>query len=277
MTTGSNETPTDTDAVQARLSTALTIVDDAAALALRMFGERDALTIESKGLQDWVSDADRGVEDRIRAALRQACPDDGIVGEERATVAGESGYTWVIDPIDGTTLYVNGAPGWCVVLACVHRGRTVLGVIADPIARETYHAMRGAGTFLNGKPVDAASVQRLDQGSVSVGHSARDPIEPTLAVLRALLEAGGLYQRTGSGANCLAMVAAGRLIGYVEFHMNAWDCLAAMLLIEEAGGRVEGFDMQTMLASGGRVIAAAPGVYEALHAIAADAFDGNGV
>lgn len=268
-----SEIPSDPDAgVRSRLQAALAIVDDAAGFALQMFGERDALTIEAKGRQDWVSDADRGVEDRIRAALQRAFADDGIVGEERATVDGTSGYTWVIDPIDGTTLYVNGAPGWCVVLACVHRGRTVLGVIADPIARETYHALRGGGTFVNGARVSVASVARVDQGSVSVGHSARDPIEPTLAVLRALLAAGGLYQRTGSGANCLAMVAAGRLIGYLEYHMNAWDCLAAMLLIEEAGGTVEPFDMDTMLTSGGRVIAAAPGVYDALHTMASEAF-----
>jgi len=255
-----------------RLNAAERIVDEAAALALSLFGDRDSLTIESKGLQDWVSEADRGVEDHIRQALGDAFADDGIRGEERADVEGTSGYTWVIDPIDGTTLFVNGSPGWCVVLACVHAGRTVLGVIVDPIARERFTALRGHGAQLNGRPMAVADVNALTQGSVSVGHSSRDPIEPTLAVLRALLEAGGLYQRTGSGALCLSMVAAGRLIGYVEYHMNAWDCLAALLMIEEAGGTVTPFDMDTLLERGGRVIAGAPRVHGALQAMADEAF-----
>ena len=264
----------DTNAeLDTRFDAAQAIVADAAAFALSLFGQRDTLTIESKGAQDWVSEADRGVEDRIRAALTDAFPDDGIVGEERDEVPGSSGYTWVIDPIDGTTLFVNGSPGWCVVLACVHAGQTVLGVIVEPIARESFSARRGHGAFLNGAPMRVADVGAVTEGSVSVGYSARHPIEPTLAVLRALLEAGGVYQRTGSGAMCLVMVAAGRLIGYLESHMNAWDCIAALLMIEEAGGTVEPFDMATMLPHGGRVIAGAPGVYEALHAMAGTAFD----
>jgi len=265
--------PSDADAVAdadlgARLATAERVVDDAAALALSLFQDRASLVVESKGLQDWVSEADRGVEDRIRTALAEAFPDDGILGEEREAVAGTSGYTWVIDPIDGTSLFVSGSPGWCVVLACVHAGQTVLGVIVDPIACDRFTARRGQGVQLNGTPIRVADVADLTQGTVSVGHSTRGPIEPTLSVLRALLEAGGMYQRTGSGALCLSMVAAGRLIGYLEFHMNAWDCLAALLFIEEAGGRVEPFDMDNMLRQGGRVIVGAPRVYDALWAMA---------
>jgi len=251
-----------------RFAAAHGIVAAAATTALRLFGELDSLTIELKGRQDWVSEADRGVEREIRVALGAAFPDDGIIGEEHANTTGTSGYTWVIDPIDGTSLFVAGSPGWCVVLACVHRGETVLAAIIDPIARETFLARRGHGATFNGQAMRVSPATGLDQGSVSVGHSARVPTAPTLAVLDALLAAGSLYQRTGSGALCLCMVSAGRLIGYIESHMNAWDCIAGMLLIEEAGGRVERFDMADMLESGGRVIAAGPGVYDALLAVA---------
>ena len=167
-----------------RFAAAQGIVTAAAGTALRMFNDRDRLTIESKGRQDWVSEADRGVELQIRDALDEAFPDDGIIGEELADTVGRSGYTWVVDPIDGTTLYVNGAPGWCVVLACVRDNETVLAIIVDPIACETFLARRGQGATLNGLPMRIAAATALDHGSVSVGHNARVPNEPTLAWLR---------------------------------------------------------------------------------------------
>jgi myo-inositol-1(or 4)-monophosphatase len=99
------------------------------------------------------------------------------------------------------------------------------------------------------------------------------PPEQTVLVIDSLLKANGMFRRTGSGALDLAYVAAGRFIGYVEPHMNAWDCLASILLIEEAGGTVEPFDMQTMISSGGRVIVAGTNVYEAVHSMAVAAYD----
>ncbi len=183
-----------------------------------------------------------------------------------------SGRTWVIDPIDGTTSFVNGIPGWCVVLACTDEERCLLGVIRDPVADETYVARRGAGATLNGRPIRANAATGVDQGSTAVGHNLRVPPAQTLALLDRLLNAGGVFYRCGSGALMLCYVAAGRLLGYCEPHMNAWDCVAALLIIEEAGGRVRGFDMKRMLAAGGRVVAGGPNVYPVLLEMSNDAF-----
>ncbi|MEZ5885222.1 MAG: inositol monophosphatase family protein, partial [Paracoccaceae bacterium] len=109
----------------ARYAAARRIAKSAGALALGYFRNWHDLTIDVKGHQDFVSEADRNVELAIRAELAKAFPDDGIVGEEGAPAAGSSGYTWVIDPIDGTTNFVNGIPQWCVIIACVHQGQTV--------------------------------------------------------------------------------------------------------------------------------------------------------
>lgn len=258
---------------QQRHDAALVIVTQAAEHALELFRSRDALDIEVKGLQDWVSNADKSVEDLIRAALAEAFPEDSIVGEEHANKQGSSAFTWVIDPIDGTTNFVNRTPGWCVVLACVEGDQTVVAAVRDPIPNETYSAIRGRGARLNGESIYCSKLDALNKGTLGVGHSPRVPPGQTVRLIDALLKAGGLFRRSGSGALDLAYVADGRLLGFVEPHMNAWDCLASMLLIEEAGGTVEPFDMATMLPSGGRVIVAGANVYEEVRQMAVKAYE----
>lgn len=255
------------DPAESRLEFARNTVAAAAQTALELFQDRDNLNIEVKGLQDWVSNADKSVETQIRAALEEAWPEDSIVGEEHGKVSGTSGYTWVIDPIDGTTNFVNGTPGWCVVLACVKGDETVCAVICDPVSRETFSALKGHGAWVNERRLQVHTATSLDAGTLGVGHSSRVPARQTLDLLAQLLANRGLFRRGGSGALDLAYVAAGRLIGYVEPHMNAWDCLASLLFIEEAGGRVEPFDMAQMLEGGGRVVTACPGVYDEVLAL----------
>lgn len=254
-----------------RRDAGLEIVKAASQTAKQFFSEIDKLVIEAKGKQDLVSDADKGVEAQIRDALAKAFPEDGIIGEEHGRIESTSGYTWVIDPIDGTSSFVVGMPGWCVVLACVFEDKVVISIIIDPIADETYLAVRGEGATLNGRSMSVSNSQRLDEGSIAVGYSARIPEQPTLDVLNSIVNAGGIYFRCGSGALMLCYVAAGRLLGYCEQHMYPWDCIAALHLIEEAGGVVEAFDMATMLASGGRVLTACPAVYPQLQNICDEA------
>ncbi|MEJ6747674.1 MAG: inositol monophosphatase family protein, partial [Yoonia sp.] len=102
-----------------RLDAAKAITRDAGAFALAFFRNISALDIQSKGVQDMVSNADLEVETFVRTQIAAQFPKDGIVGEEHGNVASKSGWTWVIDPIDGTANFVAGIPQWCVILACV--------------------------------------------------------------------------------------------------------------------------------------------------------------
>ena len=237
-------------------------------LALEYFNDRDNLVVDSKGAQDWVSEADKNVETFIRDKLSEAWPDDGIFGEEHGARTGTSGFDWVIDPIDGTTNFVNGIPAWTIVLAGVTKAGTEVGVIHEPNVSETYVAERGKGAVLNGMPMSVAKDVPLSAGTVSVGYSNRVEAENVLPVLAAVMKGGAMYHRNASGALSLAYVAAGRLLGYVEEHMNAWDCLAGQLLISEAGGIIEDQDVYEMIRKGGRVIAGTPEVFSELKAIA---------
>lgn len=256
------------DTLAARLDFARNLAEAAGAKAMDYFRDLGSLSIEKKGHQDMVSDADRGVEQFIRRKIAEHFADDGILGEEFGGEAGSSGFTWVIDPIDGTGNFVSGIPAWTIVIACAEEGRTVAGVIHDPNVDETFSAARGGGAFLNGRPMHIATGVTLNDGSVGTGFSNRVPGEQITRFVTALVANGGVFYRNASGAAMLAYVAAGRLIGYYEPHMNAWDCIAGLLMIEEAGGRVLQFDGKTMLAEGGEVLAASPDVFGDLEKLA---------
>ncbi|WP_421857747.1 inositol monophosphatase family protein [Oricola sp.] len=255
-----------------RLAFAIDLTQRAGTFAAEFFSSIDTLEIESKGHQDLVSNADRDTETFIRNAIAEHYPEDGIFGEEHAPVAGTSGRVWVIDPIDGTANFVRGIPAWCVTLACANRGVTEIGVTCEPSSGETFWAARGKGAFVNGKPMRISSSQSLSDGSVAVGFSRRVASAPVITIVEDILAQGGVFFRNASGALMLAYVAAGRLIGYIEENMNSWDCLAGLLMIEEAGGRVMPLDPETVVENGAQIVAAAPAIYPQLGEIATKAF-----
>ncbi len=240
---------------------------EAGELALSYFSRGASLVVDRKGQQDWVSEADKEVELFLRKRIAEAWPLDGIFGEEHGAASGDSGFDWVIDPIDGTTNFVNAIPNWTIVLAGVSDARTHLGVIHDPNMSETFAAVRGRGATLNGVRISVASGVDLADGTVAVGYSNRVEAANVIPVVREVMAHGAMFHRNASGALSLAYVAAGRLLGYLEEHMNAWDCLAGQLLIEEAGGVVEMQNANDMIARGGRVVVGTPDVFETLKAI----------
>ncbi|CAN7236388.1 inositol monophosphatase family protein [Mesorhizobium sp. LjNodule214] len=261
-----------TNDLDARMRFAIDLARRAGELGLKYFRDLENLIIESKGHQDLVSDGDREVELFIRAAIAADYPQDGIVGEEHEAVAGSTGYVWVIDPIDGTANFVRGIPAWCVVIACARDGETVVGVIHEPSTGETFHGHRGGGAFVNGRPIKASQASSLSEGSVGTGLSNRAATEHVAVLIRLIMAEGGVFFRNASGALMLAYAASGRLLGYVEEHMNAWDCLAGMLLVEEAGGTVLKPDPTTVLRDGTLVIASGTAIYPKLQTLCSEAF-----
>jgi myo-inositol-1(or 4)-monophosphatase len=263
-----------TDDADDRLRFAIDVARRAGDLGLKYFRAPESLNIESKGHQDLVSDGDREVELFVRREITAAYPDDGIVGEEHAPVKGASGHVWIIDPIDGTANFVRGIPAWCVIIACAKDGVAHTGVVHEPSTGECFAARRGGGAHLNGKPIKVTSASSLTEGAVGVGVNNRTPPENAVPLIASLLAEGGLFYRNASGGLMLAYVAAGRLIGYAEEHMNAWDCLAGLLIIEEAGGRVFAPDPATVIEKGTLVLAGGPGVFGQIKAMTDHAFHG---
>lgn len=258
---------------QDRHQTALTAANRGAQLALTHFRAIDSLVIEEKGHQDLVSNADREVESLIREYLGDVYPDDGIVGEEFENKPSDSGFTWVIDPIDGTASFVRGRPGWCVVIAGVYSDETVVAVVQDAVADEVFDAVKGGGARLNGNAISPSTSVSLADGATGVGFSNRFPSHLCVQLIAALVDQHqGVFYQNGSGALMLVYVASGRLVGYAEPHMNPWDCMAALLIIKEAGGRVQSVDQATMMKHGERVVAGCSGVFDQLAQLTDDIY-----
>ncbi|MEE9315467.1 MAG: inositol monophosphatase [Rhizobiaceae bacterium] len=260
--------------IQARLEFAKLLAREAGEKALVYFRSIGDLVIESKGIQDMVSNADLEVETFIRERLLSTFPDDGLVGEEHGKVPSKSGYTWVIDPIDGTANFVSAIPAWCVILACVHEDKTKIAAIHEPCQDELFWGALGEGAFMNDTPLNVSNTSGLDVGNLGVGMNGRTATNLITKFIDMLVNRGGLFYRNASGGLMLSYVAAGRLIGYAEPHMNAWDCLAGQLLIAEAGGCIETQSADAMLVDGGRVVASGPTIFDELITMADEAFTG---
>lgn len=245
------------------------IAREAGALALDYFDRRDTLVIETKrDLQDVVSIADREVERLIRERIAAQFPDDGFLGEETGFEAGSSGYSWAVDPIDGTAPFVNGLPTWCVSIAVVHEDLPVVGVIAVPCTGELFSSAQGRGASLDGKRLTLDPARTIRNSLTGIGSNSHVSPEKAGRIITGLLAGGGNYIRNGSGALMLAYVAAGRLVGYLEPYMHAWDCLAGYCLVQEAGGRHLPFPLDGGNAKGGTVVLAAnPSAWDDLFAL----------
>ena len=256
-----------TAAIAARYALAQSIARQAGLQALAWFLKRDELVIESKGLQDMVSAADKDTELYIRAQVLERFADDGFLGEEGGLDHADADYLWVIDPIDGTACFVNGMHAWCLSIAVTYQGKPVIGVVYDPNSDEMFHACAGQGAFVNQLPMQAHGASSISDGVMGVGFSHRVPVSSFVPFMDRLLSGGGMFIRNGSGALMLSYVAAGRLIGYYEPHINSWDCLAAIVLVQEAGGRVNDFLANNGLHDGNPIIAAGPQLYAPLLAL----------
>ncbi|VUS55581.1 inositol monophosphatase family protein [Klebsiella spallanzanii] len=227
---------------------------------------RDAgLQIDKKARQDFVSQADLFVEKEIKSWLKTHCPQDGFLGEESGLESGEQG-TWVLDPIDGTTNYIQGMDYWCISLAYVRQNTLELGIIYAPDRHEFFFARRGKGAFLNDQRL---TLREPDPETVIIGmgRSSRAPAENYTHAIARVLNAGMEYRRFGAGALMLAHVATGQVHAYYEEHMNSWDALAGMLLIVEAGGASNNFLADDGLLNGNLVLAGCAGVQARLSAL----------
>lgn len=258
------------DDLSQRFALAKSLAAEAGQLALDYFNNRQNLVIETKrDPQDVVSIADRNVESFIRDAVSRSFPADGFLGEEYGLTKGTSGFTWVVDPIDGTSPFVNGMPNWCVSIGIIWNEEPVVGVINAPVHREVYAAAKGQGATLNGETIKVDPTRTVQKAVTGIGSNAYVTPEEIGRLISELHRRGGNLFRNGSGALMLAYVAAGRLVGYYEPYMHAWDCAAGFCLAQEAGAYTYPFPMDDQgLKTGHKVFAAAPGAKEELLAIA---------
>ncbi|WP_289857168.1 inositol monophosphatase family protein [uncultured Muribaculum sp.] len=225
------------------------------------------LDIRTKATEaDVVTIADRESERLIIDGIHAAYPGHAILSEESGEEAGSgSGWRWIIDPLDGTTNYSQGLPLFSVSIALEHDGQVVTGVVYAPYTDELFHAVRGEGAFLNGRPISVAGKERLAECVVSTGfpvdkHQTADNNLDNVS--RIMPQVRGL-RRLGSAAIDICYVAAGFLDGYWELNLHRWDVAAAELILAEAGGVSSRFRPDR----GEAVVAGSPKIHDSLKSL----------
>lgn len=193
---------------------------------------------------DLVTDVDRSSEALIVSSLLKARPDDSILGEEGSSRNGSTAITWVIDPLDGTINYLYGIPIFAVSIAASLGGRSVVGVVHDPVAEETFAAFEGGGATLNGQELHVVPSGRpLAEALVGTGFSYLSATRAAQArLLSVVLPEVRDIRRAGSAALDLCSVACGRLDAYFESGLKPWDLAAGGLVAREAGASLVALD-----------------------------------
>jgi myo-inositol-1(or 4)-monophosphatase len=250
----------------------------ASRVLLRHFDHLERLTVTAKNRNDFVSEADTQAEREIIQILRKTYPNHGILAEETGEQPGQDDYQWVIDPLDGTTNFLHGIPHFAISIAFRHKNRLEAGLVYDPIRQEMFTASRGEGAQINDRRIRVSGIIQLENALLGTGFPFRHP-QHQAAYLRFF---GSLFgkcveiRRAGAASLDLAYVASGRLDGFWEIGLKAWDIAAGVLIVQEAGGLISDFDGGNDFMKSGNIVAGNPKVLKALLQEMRPHFEGKG-
>lgn len=234
---------------------------------MELWANRRHLGVSSKRAGDFLSEADLAAESHIHDILLGARPGDGWLGEESGA-SGASQRRWIVDPLDGTTNFLRGIPHWAVSVALEVEGQLTIGVVHDPVNKETFAAQLGKGATVNGVPIRVSATDTLTSAlfgtGVPFGQMAH--IDEHAADIARLMPHCAGVRRMGAAALDLAYVAAGRLDGFWERHLNLWDIAAGLVLLREAGAKVTGWEPNERPEDSGTVVTAPPALFPAFGA-----------
>ena len=227
---------------------------------LRDFGEVENLQVSSKAAGDFVSKADIKSEEVIYEELSEARPNYGWLGEESDEKPGQDPTRrWIVDPLDGTSNFLHGIPHWAISIGLEYKSEMIAGVIYDPIKDEMFTSEKGQGAWLNDRRLRVSDRTNMIEMLFATGipFGSKDGLQVTLKELEQLMPKCAGVRRQGAASLDLAYVAAGRLDGYWEKGLQAWDIAAGVLIAKEAGALVEGFDkpLESPLISGSLICA----------------------
>jgi len=253
------------------LSTAVAAAQAGAAIVSRYF-RHGGLEVRAKAENDFVTQADQESEAAVVEVIRRRFPEHRILAEEGGGAGVGSGeYQWLIDPLDGTTNFLQGLPVYAVSIACRRGDELLAAVIQDPEGKNLFTATRGGGAFWNGQPmsVTSATLRNSLRGAfLATGYPFRalSTLDLYLAIFRDVFHYAKAIRRCGSAALDLAYTAAGVYDGFFEFRLSPWDIGAGILLVREAGGVVTDLDGGEDFFASGNIVAGGPAVHRDLLA-----------
>lgn len=241
--------------------------EKAAASLMADYTNRDALTVEHKGAGDFVSQADKKAETVLFAFLQEKFPEWGFVGEEGADTTGsDARYRWIIDPLDGTTNFLQGIPYWAVSVGLEFNGEMIAGVVYDAVKKEIFAAEKGKGAYLNGKRIHVSDRTDLGNAMVAVGitgtrASRKKDMQAHVAKIN---EVCADLRRFAACSLDMSYVACGRLDAYAEYGVKPWDLGAGVVIVREAGGLVTDLSSGTEMFTNQELLCGNPAIHAAL-------------
>ena len=226
------------------IKTTLLKATEAGAKELQRFFNSDFKITNKDGINNPVTEADLASEKAILEVIKKDFPNHFILSEEAGEIKMDSEYKWIIDPIDGTINFSNGIPICCVSIGLEHAGKLVMGAVYNPLMDEFFFAQKGFGASLNDKKISVSKKSDLSKSCLVTGFPYKylDTENSPLEVFERFIRKGIAVRRLGSAALDLCWTAAGRFDGFYEHSIKAWDNAAGIIILEEAGGKVTGFD-----------------------------------
>lgn len=250
------------------LASILTILTEeikkVAAFIRQEYERFDPAAVEFKGHNNLVSYVDKQAEEMLEAVCKKLTPHAGFINEETGyKVDAGHEYVWIIDPLDGTTNFVQKIPVFAISVALQYRGEIILGVVHEINRDETFYAIRGEGAYLNGKQIFVTNENLIGDVVVATGfpYSNFYDLDSYLEMFRTFLYTCRGLRRLGSAAVDLAYTAAGRFGGFFEANLSPWDVAAGSLIVQEAGGIVTDYFSQNNFIFGKSIIASNPTIH----------------
>lgn len=252
------------------LNIAIRAARNAGKVIVKGYENLESVEVEEKSLNDYVSSVDKEAELAIIGTLRKSYPDHSIVAEESGIDEGnDKDHQWIIDPLDGTTNFIQGIPHFAVSIALKIKGRTEIGIVFDPIRNELFSAVKGQSSQINGYRTRSSSIAKLHGTLLATGFPFKQKhlTETYLNIFKDLFLEVADMRRSGSAALDLAYVAAGRVDGFWEFGLKPWDIAAGELLLKESGAMMTDFEGGNDYLKSGNVVAANPKLLKELLTI----------
>jgi len=224
-------------------------------------------SINFKGKNDIVTEADVKTEEHILSTIRKEYPEDHIMAEETAQRNEiPEGRTWMVDPIDGTTNFAHGFPIYCVSIGLWEKQEPQMGLVLEVSSDECFTALAGKGAFLNGNPITVSKRENPENALVGTGFPYNDlsMVDNYLRFFRMLMDSIQGVRRPGAASYDLCCVACGRFDGFYEYALNPWDVGAAALIVQEAGGKVTDWTGGADWLFGERIVAGNPVMHDFL-------------
>ena len=217
------------------------LTKEVGAYQMANLGRKDLVIDEKSTSVDLVTEVDKASENKIIDFIHNNYPEHSILAEESGKTDKESDYTWIIDPVDGTTNYAHGYPLFAISIGVKHHDEMIIGTIYLPALDEFYWSIKGEGAYMNEDRIHVSHAKTLEKSVVATGFPYNKKTSPhnNLDYISHIIPQLGGVRRSGSACVDLVSVAMGRFDGYFEMYLNPWDYLPGQLLVREAGGYCE--------------------------------------